>query len=135
QPDAYAGELPVIYLSLRPGAGATLEELHAHARATIAERPAWPKDIRLMDVLPMTTVGKVYKPALRCDAAIREVARLLGDHLGIEGALVEAREGGRRGMRVTVTLPEAARARRPEVEQALAAYLFEGLVAVGAPST
>ena len=32
QPDAYAGELPVVYLALRPGASASVEELHEHAR-------------------------------------------------------------------------------------------------------
>jgi len=39
-------------------------------------------------------------------------------------------EGGRRGMRVSVTLPAASRLSVPVVEQALAAYLFEARVTV-----
>ena len=41
-PDAYAGELPVCYVALRPGAAVTEAELREHAEQTIAERPAWP---------------------------------------------------------------------------------------------
>ena len=47
------------------------------------------------------------------------------------GAQVQVSEGGRRGMRVRVTLPEAGRASVPVVEQALAAYLFEAQVVIG----
>src|SRR5882672_1426101 len=45
-PDSYAGELPVCYVALRPGASVTESELHDHAQRTIGERPAWPKQIR-----------------------------------------------------------------------------------------
>jgi fatty-acyl-CoA synthase len=40
-------------------------------------------------------------------------------------------EGGRRGMKVSVTLPAADAASVPAVQQALAAYLFETQVAAG----
>jgi hypothetical protein len=40
------------------------------------------------------------------------------------------KEGGRRGLRVTVLLQEAARPSVPAVEKALAAYLFEAQVVV-----
>jgi len=45
---------------------------------------------------------------------------------------VQVSEGGKRGMRVRVrvTLPQAARASVPAVEQALAAYLFDAQVGV-----
>ncbi|MDH8495262.1 hypothetical protein QIH13_28195, partial [Klebsiella pneumoniae] len=45
QPDKYAGELPVCYVALKPGAQATPDELKAFAEPLIAERPAWPKQV------------------------------------------------------------------------------------------
>ncbi len=127
-PDAYAGELPVCFVQLREGAEVTDEELHAHARASIDERPAWPKRIRIVDAVPLTTVGKIYKPSLRCEAARLRVEELVRDELGLQAAEIEATDGGARGMRVTVTLDEADRPRAPEVETALAAFLFEAVV-------
>ncbi len=124
-PDAYAGELPVCYVVLRPGARVTEHELQAHAQRTIGERPAWPKRIHIVDGIPLTTVGKIYKPQLRCDAAARLVTQVLREQLAQPDAQVQASEGGPHGMRVRVVLPAAARSAVPAVEQALAAYVFE----------
>ena len=129
-PDAYAGELPVCYVALRPGASATEDELHDHARDTIGERPAWPKQIHIVDAIPLTTVGKIYKPQLRCDAATRLVSRVVAERLARSDARVHVSEGGRRGMKVSVVLPEGCRPSVPMVEEALAGYLFEVAVTV-----
>jgi fatty-acyl-CoA synthase len=130
-PDAYAGELPVCYVSLRTGAGATEAELQEHAQRTIAERPAWPRHIHIVDAIPVTSVGKIYKPQLRADAARRLVTQLVQDRLGVEGAVVQAHEGGKRGLRVTVQLPAHAPLALPLVQEALAAFLFEAEVTLG----
>ncbi|MGJ7509721.1 AMP-binding protein [Variovorax sp. GT1P44] len=129
-PDAYAGELPVCYVALRPGASVTEAELRQHAERTIGERPAWPRMIHVIDAIPLTSVGKIYKPQLRCDAAARLVTTLVREQLGLPDAQVQASEGGRRGMMVSVTLPATARTSVPMVEQALAGYLFEARVTV-----
>jgi len=129
-PDDYAGELPVCYVVLRPGATASEQDLHEHARRTIGERPAWPRHIHIVQAIPLTLVGKIYKPQLRCDAATRLVRHLLEEDLGVPRAQVEATTGGPRGMRVTVTLPAADRASLPDVEKALAGYLFDADVRV-----
>jgi fatty-acyl-CoA synthase len=129
-PDAYAGELPVCYVAFRAGATASDDDLHAHARRTIGERPAWPKQIHVVDAIPLTTVGKIYKPQLRCDAAARLVTRLLHDELALPEAHVQVDEGGRRGLRVRVSVPPACRDSVPTVEHALSGYLFETSVAV-----
>ena len=130
-PDAYAGELPVCYVALRPGAHVLEDELHEHAQRTIAERPAWPKQIHIVEAIPLTTVGKIYKPQLRCDAAARLVTRLVREQLGLVEAQIEVSEGGRRGMKVSVTLPVANAPSVPAVQEALSAYLFEAQVAAG----
>jgi fatty-acyl-CoA synthase len=129
-PDAYAGELPVCFVELLPGVAVSSEDLHAHAQKTIDERPAWPKQIHVIETIPLTTVGKIYKPSLRCEAAKIKVSELVHDELGLNNAGIDAVDGGARGMRVTVTLAEDDRSSVPTLEDALAAYLFEARVQV-----
>ncbi len=127
-PDAYAGELPVCYLQLRPGARVTDDELHDHAQATIGERPAWPRHFHITETIPVTAVGKIYKPQLRCDAALRHVSNLVQNQLACPQAQVSVEDGGKRGLRVTVAIPAARHAQVPAVREALAGYLFEARV-------
>lgn len=81
EPDEYAGELPVAFVVLKPGSPASAEELLAFASVSIAERAAVPKRITVLESLPLTAIGKVYKPALRVRAtasALQERARSRG---------------------------------------------------------
>ena len=97
-PDAYAGELPVAFVQLKPGAQAAASELIEFARERAPERAAVPVDVILVDAVPLTAVGKVFKPALRLEAARRVAARLLADlawsgvEIGIE-AVAHASHG------------------------------------------
>jgi fatty-acyl-CoA synthase len=68
-PDEYAGEMPVAFVSLRPGSQLEASELAEFAQRYIPERPAYPKTIYVLDALPMTAIGKLFKPALRVIAA------------------------------------------------------------------
>ena len=68
-PDAYAGELPVIFATLIPGAVATEDELLAFVSERVDEPPARPKRVTILDTMPLTNVGKIYKPDLRAMAA------------------------------------------------------------------
>lgn len=77
KPDAYAGELPVAYVQLKPSAVATASELKVFTRAHIPERAATPVNLYLMEVMTVTAVGKIFKPALRWDAAERVFSELL----------------------------------------------------------
>ena len=77
QPDAYAGELPVAYIQLKPGATVASGELEAWVRERTPERAAVPQQIILIDPMPLTAVGKVFKPKLRWDAAQRVFTRSL----------------------------------------------------------
>jgi fatty-acyl-CoA synthase len=69
QPDPYAGELPVAFVQLRPGASCTMDELMQVANAHIPERPAFPKRICQVERFAMTATGKIMKPHLRRLAA------------------------------------------------------------------
>ena len=71
RPDAYAGEMPVAYVQLKPDANVTPEELKEFAREHIPERAANPADLTILSEMPLTGVGKIFKPALRHDAAVK----------------------------------------------------------------
>ncbi|GER13222.1 acyl-CoA synthetase [Variovorax boronicumulans] len=78
-PDAYAGELPVIFATLVPGASATEDELLAFTSARVDEAPARPKWVSVIATMPMTNVGKIYKPELRAMAARQVVAATVAE--------------------------------------------------------
>ncbi len=71
RPDSYAGELPVVFVQLRPGASTTAADLLAFARERVTERAAAPVEAIILDVMPVTGVGKIFKPTLRLRAAER----------------------------------------------------------------
>jgi fatty-acyl-CoA synthase len=48
-------------------------------RERTPERAAVPVALHVVDPMPLTGVGKVFKPALRWDAARRVVTRMLAD--------------------------------------------------------
>lgn len=70
-PDTYAGELPMAFVQLKPGAQATPDELREFARKEIPERAAVPVQVVPIPQMPLTGVGKIFKPALRLDATQR----------------------------------------------------------------
>jgi acyl-CoA synthetase (AMP-forming)/AMP-acid ligase II len=81
RPDAHAGEIPVLYVQLRPGVTASEDELMSYARQTVAEKAALPKYIHIVSSLPMTAVGKIFKPALamsEMESIVREEAAACG---------------------------------------------------------
>jgi fatty-acyl-CoA synthase len=79
KPDAYAGELPVAYVQLVAGARTTAEEIRDFALAHIPERAAAPKDIVILERMPLTDVQKPAKVELRRDAARRAFREVLAD--------------------------------------------------------
>ena len=64
-PDAYAGEVPVAFVTLNKQGGASEAELLAFATEHVAEIPARPKTVTILDKMPLTNVGKIFKPELR----------------------------------------------------------------------
>jgi fatty-acyl-CoA synthase len=124
-PDAYAGEVPVAYVTLRHGACMTEDELLALAKANINEPPALPRRLFVLEQLPMTAVGKIYKPALRQDCTRRHLLeRLQGEPI----VALDVREEPGRGQVVCIELAAAEEGSAYETRQRIAAglkgYLF-----------
>jgi fatty-acyl-CoA synthase len=97
QPDAKAGELPCAYVELVEGATITHEELLAYAKEHVHERAAVPKYMEIMDELPKTAVGKIFKPDLRKSAIIRIYNAALAD-AGLDASVVKVIESKKRGL-------------------------------------
>jgi len=74
-PDQYAGEVPALFVVLKPNAVIDLISLKNYLNENLHEAPAQPKAIKVIDALPVTAVGKVFKPTLR-NLAIEEKVRL-----------------------------------------------------------
>lgn len=89
RPDARVGELPVVYVELKPGATTTAEELLEFARANIAEQAAVPKQIRVVEHMPLTAVGKIAKLPLACEQVADVIEQELTQIVGIARHTVE----------------------------------------------
>ncbi len=87
QPDAYAGELPVAYVQAKAGMTVNPAEVIAYLREHTPERAAVPVELHVIDPMPLTAVGKIFKPALRIDA-IGRVARKLLQGMAVDCAVL-----------------------------------------------
>ena len=77
RPDRHSGEVPVAYV-VPAGPGRFDEaDLLAWAADAIDEPAARPKHIYPIDAIPLTEVGKQFKPALAADAAVRAITEAL----------------------------------------------------------
>jgi fatty-acyl-CoA synthase len=105
RPDPYAGEIPVAYVQLQEDARLTEDQIPEHTKKEIGERAAIPKEVILIDQMPLTPVGKIFKPALRWDAIKRvyeEELKDLGDM--VESLDIKVREDKVYGSVATITV-------------------------------
>ncbi|HQY44867.1 MAG TPA: acyl-CoA synthetase [Paracoccaceae bacterium] len=116
QPDAFAGELPCVYVELTKGATATVAELLDFAAERIPERAAVPKHLEILSELPKTAVGKIFKPDLR-RLAIRRVFDASLAEAGIAASVAEVVEDKKRGLVARLT-------RKGPVDEAAVAKLL-----------
>ena len=115
RPDRHAGEIPVAYLVPADSDRFDEKELLAWARARIGEAAARPKRVYPIDAIPVTAIGKHFKPALVADAAVRAVTEVLAE-ADLAGAQVTAgHENGQ--LAITVTGADPGR-----LNQALAGF-------------
>jgi fatty-acyl-CoA synthase len=117
RPDPYSGEVPVAYVVPTDPARFDEAELLAWAATTIGEPAARPKRIYPIETIPVTAIGKHYKPALAADAAARAATDALTDAGLPQARVTAAHENGR--LVVTVTGADPGRA-----DEALAGFPF-----------
>ncbi len=99
RPDRHSGEVPAVYV-IDPDQFDEAE-LMAWARTAIGEPAARPKRMYPVTAIPVTEVGKHFKPALAADAAVRVVTEALADAGLPDARAAAAHEDGR--LVITVT--------------------------------
>jgi fatty-acyl-CoA synthase len=139
KPDAHAGELPVAYVQLVAGSRITEAALLAAVAERIPERAAIPKEIFIVDRIPLTDAGKPAKVALRHDAAERTFRALLSRipslSTSLHGLQVIVSSHSLHGTLVTISLtnPKAAStALTQEIDELMTRYSLAYVVKVTA---
>ncbi|MFO7770939.1 MAG: acyl-CoA synthetase [Roseovarius gahaiensis] len=97
QPDAHAGEIPCAYVELVEGGATTADELREHCKVHVHERAAIPKHVEVLDELPKTAVGKVFKPDLR-KRAITRIYNAALDEAGLAARVTQVIDSKKRGL-------------------------------------
>ena len=113
RPDPYAGETPILFVA--PAAGQTIDEAAPadHMRVGVSEAPARPRTIVVIGDMPVTPVGKIFKPRLReiaAEYAARELLALVLPDVEIELQAGHGESGLVLRAKVPASAVEAARA-------------------------
>lgn len=97
RPDSYAGEVPILFVTVQPGATVDMEALNDFVRERIMEPPARPRAVASVAEMPVTPVGKIFKPKLReiatTDAAREALAAAGLDKAASAEAIIDAQRG------------------------------------------
>ena len=117
RPDIHAGEVPVAFVTLLPGAATTPDDLRSWARDHVAEQAAAPKSVTVLEAMPVTHVGKPYKPALRAEATAQEISHALAAVDGVLAVRGVVEDGG-----VVVEIEAAWTVEESAVEEVLGRY-------------
>jgi fatty-acyl-CoA synthase len=126
EPDTDAGEVPVAFVVLRGGVQIAADALLGEVAPRMHERPAVPKRVVIISALPLTPIGKVFKPALRLHAIelkLTDLARELAPDRQAWVSVVDAGGPHRATVRFTGA-PDAA----------LADRLLTALAAIAVPT-
>lgn len=112
EPDPYAGELPMAFVVATGEAVVDAETLITYCREHLSERAAVPKRIEFVEAMPLTAVGKIFRPALR-----QQITRMiLNEQLQESGirASIEVSQDNKLGMVVRYTAEDEAAAAATE---------------------
>ena len=136
RPDPHAGEIPVAFVQLQEKADLAPDQILEYLKAEIGEKAAVPKEIRIIDEIPLTPVGKIFKPALRWQA----IQRVYRTELEVLGASVEKVEisvgedkvhGSLAAINIKAAQGVSAEEIKQKVDEILARYTVKYTLAVG----
>ena len=105
RPDPYSGETPMLFVSPSPGASIDLDALGRVVAERIMEAPAKPRAVHVIADMPLTPVGKIFKPRLREIAAEQAARDLIAAAMPGVQVQIEAVTDLDRGLVVKATAP------------------------------
>ena len=130
RPDPHAGEIPVAYVQLQDNTDLTEEQILNHLKQEMGERAAIPKEIIILEQMPLTPVGKIFKPALRWEATKRiyeaELEPLADMVTSVE---VTVKEDKVHGSMAAINVKRAPGASEAEIQKKVAEILSRYTVA------
>jgi fatty-acyl-CoA synthase len=94
------------YVVKTPGSEVSAETLIAYCAEQISERAAVPKRIEFIDTMPLTAVGKIFRPSLRL-MITEDVAREVLTKSNIEASVTSELEK-KRGLVVNISTADKA---------------------------
>ena len=119
-PDPYAGELPMAYVVTVADSTVTAQELIDHCASIMSERAAIPKRIEFIDAMPLTAVGKIFRPALRRRISEQVIRELLTEK--DIAASVSSELEKKRGLVLRIDVEDKSKV--GEVEKLVEGYIF-----------
>lgn len=131
RPDPYAGEVPMLFVAPAAGRSIDVAALLRYLAEKVTDAAARPRHVEVTAELPLTPIGKIFKPRLRELAAEHAARELVGGAAPGTHVQVTARTDRQRGLvlDVVVTGNETEAA---AVEAALAQLPLQVDVAVHA---
>ena len=118
QPDPHAGEIPVAYVQLQDNARLTPDQILEYLEQEIGEKAAIPKKVFVIEQMPLTPIGKIFKPALRWES-IRKVYQAELEALGdlAEFVKVTVAEDKIHGSLATLTIQPASQVSKDKIKE------------------
>ena len=111
RPDVHAGELPVAYVKPKPGAVVREAEILDFLAREIGERAALPRRVHVVNEMPLTAVGKIFKPELR-RRETKDALEIALREAGVSFRMLDITHHRSRGMVVVLELEGAASSAR-----------------------
>lgn len=135
RPDSYAGEVPILFVQLKPDVRLEENELLEFVRPLIVERAAIPKSVHILGVMPLSGPGKISKLILRREAA-RQVFQHEADAIAGSGKIAvsvhdDARHGIVAELREVNEIPDSV---RKDIDEKLKQYSIAARWAEGVTS-
>jgi fatty-acyl-CoA synthase len=123
QPDRRVGEIPVAFVQMRAGETFDEDAIKYFVRERIQERAANPATIHEMREIPLTQVGKIFKPALRMASARLILQRELSAMAqGQAEVVVKVETHPVHGTLATVTVTGGDEALTARIKEAVGGY-------------
>ncbi|MBW1983692.1 MAG: acyl-CoA synthetase [Deltaproteobacteria bacterium] len=118
RPDPHAGEVPVAFVQFQQGVDMSPEQILEYLQKEVGERAAIPKEVFVLENIPLTPIGKIFKPFLRWEATRRVYEKeleVLGDMA--ESIDVHVGEDKLHGTLARIKIKASANAKKKDIEE------------------
>jgi len=137
RPDAYAGELPVLYVTLTADSELNSMDIMEYMQKHVPERAAIPKSIFIIKEMPLTAVGKIFKPMLVCVEIENIIAHNLKQEMSEDQYQISVQPDKKQGVLASITVTvsqDQQNAMEEKIKAMFVAYTFNYQILFGEKS-